>query len=121
LEAIQTKNWIDKLLGDSVTECRGGQAGFYYYLTFDGIHTDEDSAFFKFLTRTTGKLEIDGPTENKYPRVLYIPGQYCVHSRGNLTEIGKRQLRLSYAFEELNNIRKALQMMQDAIGYARSL
>ena len=120
-KAIQTKNWIDKLLGDSVTECRGGQAGFYYYLTFDGIHTDEDSAFFKFLTRTTGKLEIDGPTENKYPRVLYIPGQYCVHSRGNLTEIGKRQLRLSYAFEELNNIRKALQMMQDAISYARSL
>jgi len=120
-KAIQTKKWIDELLGDSVTECRGGQAGFYYYLTFDGIHTDEDSTFFKFLTRTTGIVEIDGPTEDKNPRVLYIPGQYCVHSRGSLTEIGKRQLRLSYGFEELNNIHRALQMMQDAIGYARSL
>ncbi len=120
-KAVQTKKWIDEFLGDSITECRGGQAGFYYYLTFDGIETDEDSAFFKFLTRSTGRADIDGPAKEKRPRVLYIPGQYCVHKRGSLTEIGKRQLRLSYGFEELDNIRKALRMMQDAIAYTRSL
>jgi len=120
-KAIQTKKWIDELLGDSIIECRGGQAGFYYYLTFDDIETDEESGFFKFLTRTTGLADIDGPAEEKRPRVLYIPGQYCVHKRGSLTEIGKRQLRLSYGFEELNNIHKAIQLMQEAIIYSQSL
>jgi len=119
-KAIRTKKWIDELLGDFLTERRGGQAGFYYYLTFDSIQTGEDSAFFKFLTRTTGEAVVDGPAKNRNPRVLYIPGQYCVHRRGSLTEIGKRQLRLSYGFEELNNIHKAVQMMKDAIGYAHT-
>jgi len=120
-KAIQTKKWIDEFLGDSIIECRGGQAGFYYYLTFGDIETDEDSGFFKFLTRTTGLADIDGPAEEKRPRVLYIPGQYCVHKRGSLTEIGKRQLRLSYGFEELDNIHKAIQLMQEAIVYTQSL
>ncbi len=120
-KAIQTKRWIDEYLGDSITECRGGQAGFYYYLTFGDIETDEDSGFFKFLTRTTGRAEIDGPAEEKRPRILYIPGQYCVHKRGSLTEIGKRQLRLSYGFEELDNIHKAVQLMQEAVIYSHSL
>jgi DNA-binding transcriptional MocR family regulator len=120
-KAIQTKKWIDEFLGDSIIECRGGQAGFYYYLTFDDIETDEDSPFFKFLTRTTGLANIDGPAENKKPRVLYIPGQYCVHKRGSLTEIGKRQLRLSYGFEELNNTHKAIQFMKEAVIYSHSL
>jgi 2-aminoadipate transaminase len=120
-KAVQTKKWIDEFLGDSITECRGGQAGFYYYLTFDDIETDEGSGFFKFLTRSTGRADIDGPAKEKRPRVLYIPGQHCVHKRGSLTEIGKRQFRLSYGFEELDNIHKALQMMREAIVYARSL
>jgi len=120
-KAIQTKKWIDEFLGDSITECRGGQAGFYYYLTFDGIETNEDSPFFKFLTRTTGLANIDGPAENKNPRILYIPGQYCTHKRGSLTEIGKKQLRLSYGFEELDSIHKAIKMMQEAIVYTHSL
>ena len=85
------------------------------------LFTDEGSAFFKFLTRTTGALEIDGPAEKKNPRVLYIPGQHCVHRSGSLTQIGVRQLRLSYGFEEPENIHKAIKMMRDAIGYARSL
>jgi 2-aminoadipate transaminase len=120
-KAIQTKKWIDEYLGDSITECRGGQAGFYYYLTFGDFETDEDSGFFKFLTRTTGLFDIDGPADEKKPRVLYLPGQYCVHKRGSLTEIGKRQLRLSYGFEELDNIHKAVQLMREAIIYSRSL
>jgi len=113
-KALQTKKWIDEYLGEYITECRGGQAGFYYYLTFDSLITEETSPFFKYLTRTTGDPAIDGPPENKHPRVIYIPGQFCVHRRGDLTQIGRRQLRLSYGFENLPQIKNALKLMHDA-------
>jgi DNA-binding transcriptional MocR family regulator len=120
-KAIQIKKWIDELIGEYVAELRGGQGGFYYYLTLEGIETHEESAFFKFLTRTTGQVGIDGPAEDKKPRVIYIPGQHCVHSRGSLTEISKRQLRLSYGFEELDNIHRSLRLIREAISYVRSM
>jgi len=113
-KALQTKKYLDEYLGEFLSEYTGGQAGFYYYLTFKQIETGENSKFFKFLTRTTGRPDIDGPTDNKNTRVIYIPGQFCVHSKGSLTELGKRQLRLSYGFEELDNIRKAVQLMKEA-------
>jgi len=114
-KALQTKKWIDEYLGEYITECRGGQAGFYYYLTFDSLITEETSPFFKYLTRTTGNPAIDGPPGNIHPRVIYIPGQFCVHPHGDLTQIGKRQLRLSYAFENLPQIQNALKLMRHAV------
>jgi len=117
-KALKTKKWIDEFLGKYISECRGGQAAFYYYLTFEEIETHENSAFFKFLTRTTGNAKIDGPPGNKNPRVIYIPGQLCVHPKGSLTGIGKRQLRLSYGFEEIEKIRTAIQLMQKAAQYS---
>ncbi len=115
------KRWIDEQLGDVVADCCGGQAGFYFYLTFKEIQTTEGSPFFKFLARTTGRADVDGSGEDKNPRVIYVPGEFCVHPKGELVEIGRRQLRLSYGFEELGRIERALKMVREAADYARHL
>lgn len=114
-KAEQVKLWIDKLLGDNVQSCSGGSAGFYYYLTLTDIHTDSNADFFKHLTRTTGIEDIDGPPNNPKPKVIYIPGEYCVHPNGEMVDIGKRQMRISYGFEELTQIHAALKQMKSAI------
>ncbi len=116
-KAKQVKTWIAELLCDNVEECRGGRAGFYYYLTLANIATDTNSDFFKFLTRTTGQADIDGPSLNPHPKVIYIPGEYCVHPNGDMVSVGKRQFRISYGFEELPQIYAALKYMKDAIDY----
>lgn len=114
------KACIDEELGEYLTGYSGGDAGFYLYLTFKDIDTSEGSHFFKYLTRTTGVADIDGPPGNKKPRVLYIPGEQCVHSNGTMVEIGKRQLRISYGFEELDRIKAAIGLMKEAAQYAKS-
>lgn len=117
-KAKAVKNWITELLDDSVQECRGGSAGFYYYLTLKQTATGSASDFFKFLTRTTGKEEVDGPLHAQHPKVIYIPGEYCVHPKGERVEIGKRQFRISYGFVELPQIYTALERMKSAIAYS---
>ena len=116
-KAKTVKNWIKELLSENLHECRGGRAGFYFYLTLGNCRTDSTSDFFKFLTRTTGYKHLDGPIDNLHPKVIYIPGQHCVHPNGDMVEIGKRQLRISYGFEELTQIHTALKHMKNAIDY----
>jgi len=119
-KALAVKGWLDAILGNAIEECRGGQASFYYYLTLDGIRTDESSPFFRCLARTTGEEEVDGPSEGKLPRVVYIPGEFCVHPKGAMVEQGTRQLRLSYGYEELGHLEEAIGCMAEAAQYARS-
>ena len=76
------------------------------------------SVFFTYLARTTGGEDLDGVPDTRKPRVICIPGGFCVHPRGDMVEAGKRQLRLSYGFEELPRIKKALELMNEAAKYA---
>jgi len=117
-KALAVRKWIDERLGGLLENVTGGQAGFYYYITFKDIETHEESDFFKFLTRTTGNDDIDGPPELRNPRVIYIPGEHCVNSSGELAETGRRQLRLSYGYENLEAIGRAVELMQHAADYA---
>ena len=117
-KARKVRGWIEEELSQAVVECRGGRAGFYFYLTFDQVETGGGSAFFRYMTRNTGVEEMDGPATAKKPRVVYIPGEFCVHPEGDLVEVGRRQLRLSYGFEELERISAALGIMREAVAYA---
>ena len=119
-KALAVRGWLDAMLGEHIEECRGGQASFYYYLTLDGIRTDESSPFFRCLARTTGEEEVDGPSEGKLPRVAYIPGEFCVHPKGAMVEQGTRQLRLSYGYEELGHLEAAIGHMAEAVQYAQT-
>jgi 2-aminoadipate transaminase len=107
-KALAVREGIERSLGPLLEECRGGSAGFYFYLTFKDIETHPQSPFFRFLTRTTGG-----------PRVIYIPGEYCVHPKGDLAERGRRQFRLSYGFEDVAQILRALDLMREAAEFTR--
>jgi len=120
-KAVAVRGWLDSHLGDAVVECRGGQASFYYYLTLDGVKTGEGSPFFRCLARTTGNERVDGTSEGRLPRVIYIPGEFCVHPNGRMVEEGTRQLRFSYGYEELGRLEEAVGYMAGAVQYARSL
>jgi len=117
-KAMAVRGWIDERLGDRLESVSGGQAGFYFYLTFKDIETHEASDFFKYLTRTTGRADIDGAPDARNQRVMYIPGEHCVNRNGELADVGRRQLRLSYGFEGLGAIDRAVELMQQAANYA---
>ena len=117
-KALATKRAIDRELTGHIEDCRGGRAGFYFYVTLKDMATDTQSAFFRYLTRTTGDAMVDGPETSRNPRVIYIPGEYCVHPRGDSVESGRRQFRLSYGFEEVPAIERALGHMREAAAYA---
>ena len=119
-KALAVARWIDERLGDQLENVSGGQAGFYFYLTFKDIETHEASDFFKYLTRTTGLVDIDGPGDARNSRVIYIPGEHCVNRGGEMASVGQRQLRLSYGFEGLEAIDRAVELMQQAADYAQA-
>lgn len=113
-----TGDCIRETLGAYLESVTGGRAGFYFYLTFRDIDTREGSRFFRCLARTTGDPAIDGLPGDRKPRVVYVPGEFCVHPSGDLAETGRRQLRLSYGFEETACICRAIGYMQEACEYA---
>jgi hypothetical protein len=119
-KALTLRSWVADQLGGELECVRGGCAGFYLYLTFRHVETCEGSPFFRYLTRTTGDESVDGPAGNRNPRVLYIPGQICVNPKGDLAGTGRRQLRLSYGYENLDTLCRAISFMKEAAEFARS-
>lgn len=115
-KAALTREMIVHHLGNYIEHVTGGSAGFYFYLTFRHITTGPASRFFRYCTRTTDDAEVNG--QPRHRRVVYIPGEYCVHPQGALVEAGKRQLRLSYGFESMARIEAGLQTMSEAAEYA---
>ncbi|NOQ29439.1 MAG: hypothetical protein GQ566_04970 [Methanosarcinales archaeon] len=62
---------------------------------------------------------IDGSPGEKKPRVLYLPGEFCVHPKGNMAEVGRRQMRLSYGFEEPCRIEDAIGYLREGVDYVK--
>jgi len=118
-KATAVRGWLNEYLADDLACVRGGQAGFYLYLTFRTMETHERSAFFRYLTRTTGVEAVDGAPGDRKPRVIYIPGEFCVNARGSLADAGRRQLRLSYGYEKLDALHNAIRLMKEAADYAQ--
>ncbi len=106
------KDLFSKYLDNYLESFTGGDAAFYFYLTFKGIRTDKGSRFFNFLSRITGDPEVDGVPEKK-PRLVYIPGTICSKSKK-----ASFQLRLSYGFEEPEVFERAVKLMSEACKYA---
>lgn len=102
-KAAAVRAAIEEKLGPWLESVSGGSAGFYFYLTFRELETHPDSRFFSILAR-------GGET----PRVIYIPGVYCVSEEGELRDVSRRQLRLSYGFEETERIVEAVEWMRRA-------
>lgn len=119
-KATRLCGWLDHYLGSYLARCDGGQAGFYFYLTFKNLPTHERSPLFRYLARCTGDESVDGPSAHRYGRVVYVPGEFCVAPGGDLVEIGQRQLRIAYGFEESSEIEWAIRVMGDAAAHASS-
>ncbi len=107
------KNQLEMYLSEYLEYYTGGDAAFYFYLTFKEIRTDKGSDFFNYLSRITGIPEIDGIKE-KNPRLIYIPGTICSNDKK-----ANYQLRLSYGFEEPEIFEKAIKLMVEACKYAK--
>jgi DNA-binding transcriptional MocR family regulator len=107
---------IETHLAPYTVQLDGGKASFYYYITTKNTKTHTKSDFYKFLTRTTGNKTIDGKTE-KNARLIYVPGEFCVHRQGFMVEKGQRQLRISFGFEENETIERAIFLLRKAFEY----
>lgn len=108
---------FDKHLSKYLAVIRGGEAGFYYYLRFNKILTGKASDFHNFLSRTTGDPAIDGVQE-KLPRLIYIPGQICTVRNSSIAAEAAQSLRISFGFETLEVLEKAILLIKDAAEYA---
>ncbi|MCX8066158.1 MAG: aminotransferase class I/II-fold pyridoxal phosphate-dependent enzyme [Candidatus Hydrogenedentes bacterium] len=109
------KEKILEELGSSIEELRGGEGGFYLYLTLKGIKTSPSSKFFNLLCIREESKKDKTDINGSRPRLIYIPGIYCVHPKGNLVGKSEYQLRLSYGYEDTNNLIRAVELLKMAI------
>lgn len=116
-KAQSVRQAIGTHLAPYIERIDGGKASFYYYITTKNTETHTQSHFYKFLSRTTGINEIDGKTGNN-ARLIYVPGEFCVHQQGFMIQKGQRQLRISFGFEENETLERAIVLMREAFEYS---
>lgn len=112
-KATEIKDLLKNGIGEFVEDIKGGDASFYFYITFKDILTCPDSDFQKYLSRTSGNPEIDG-SGTKKPRLIYMPGVAC-----SKQDKAKYQIRLSYGFEDAHVFKRAIQLIREACEYSR--
>jgi DNA-binding transcriptional MocR family regulator len=117
--AVQVRAALEARLGPNLAEIRGGAAGFYYWCTLRDVATSEGSALWRYCTRTTGDPEIDGSPGEPRARLVYLPGEHCVQPDGARAAVGRRQLRLSYAYESPERLAAAIDILGDGVTHAR--
>jgi 2-aminoadipate transaminase len=104
-KALAVRAGIEQQLGPFLADCRGGSAGFYFYLTMSDVETRPASPFFRALDRGARRP----PAHHLYTGRILRP------SARRFGPIGRRQLRLSYGFEGTEAILRALALMREAI------
>ena len=119
-KAEKIRSEIEIELSDWLEILRGGECGFYFYITFKNVMTGKGSKFYSYLTRTTGvaKYDLCDMEGNKKPVVVYVPGEICQNPHGDCVDAGSRELRISYGFENIENILLAVKIMKEACEYA---
>ncbi len=50
-------------------------------------------------------------------RMIYPPGCFCVTQNNEMKSEGQRQLRISYGFEDIPELERAILLMRDAAEY----
>ncbi|MBK8805997.1 MAG: hypothetical protein IPO21_04845 [Bacteroidales bacterium] len=115
-KAFVLSEFLNATLEHRLINMYGGDAGFYFYMTLC-VPTHKESSFYKFLSRTTGNVEIDGNGE-KLPRLIYIPGAICIQNEDLKRSLGNYQLRISYGFELIEQLKQAVVLIRDAVDYA---
>lgn len=113
-KAKLVRQTLDTELGAWLQQCIGGRAGFYYYLTLDGIRTDAESPFYAYCSRTTLEHASGGDA-----RVIYLPGNLCVDPGSTSAERSRHQLRLSFGFSEDAELVRGAQLLGEAARYAK--
>lgn len=112
---------LDRELGAWLEHCVGGRAGFYYYLTLEGIETHANSPFYAYCSRTTGD-----PSATTAPRVIYLPGNLCVDqgaghdgSKSPAAVRSARQMRLSFGFSSNAELERGVTLLGEAARHAK--
>ncbi len=119
LKAQFLRQQFEQQLVPYLESVRGGDAGFYFYLQFKQIETGKDSHFFRFLSRHTGDVAIDGTPVRK-ARLVYIPGEICTVPSSSIADEASRSLRISFGFEETAVLEKAIILIREAAEYSIS-
>ena len=108
------KDFLATELSEYVEHYEGGKAAFYYYITLKRIETDRNSHFYKYLSRTTGKPEVDGVSILN-SRLVYIPGEICSNNNN-----ARYQLRIAYGHPSIEALKRALKLIKEACVYSLS-
>jgi DNA-binding transcriptional MocR family regulator len=50
---------------------------------------------------------------------VYLPGDLCAHPEGEFHQSSRRQLRISYGYANLEQLRRGVALLGEAMQYAR--